>query len=56
MAWTLDKGKCIRCGGCVAVCPFQALELVNFPEVDGRCTGCKICEAACPVRAIRVEK
>jgi len=56
MAWKLDRDKCIKCGGCVAVCPFQALELVNFPEVDDRCTSCKTCEAACPMRAIKVEK
>ena len=56
MVWRLDKGKCIKCGGCVAVCPFQALELVNFPEVNEKCVACRTCEATCPVRAIRVEK
>jgi electron transfer flavoprotein alpha subunit len=56
MTWSVNQNKCIKCGACVAVCPFQALELVNFPVVDNRCTSCKICEWTCPVKAIAVNK
>ncbi|MEM7813356.1 MAG: 4Fe-4S binding protein [Candidatus Aenigmatarchaeota archaeon] len=56
MTWALDKSKCLKCGGCVAVCPVGALELVNFPEVSSKCTSCQTCQWTCPVRAIKVEK
>lgn len=57
MGWSVDKEKCLRCGGCVAVCPFGALELHNFPENDTKkCTLCGTCEKVCPVSAITVKK
>ena len=57
MGWSVDKNKCLKCGGCVAVCPVGALELVNFPEVDTKkCVLCGTCEKACPVSAITVKR
>ncbi|MBU5557661.1 MAG: 4Fe-4S binding protein [Candidatus Aenigmatarchaeota archaeon] len=57
MAWTLDKNKCLRCGGCVAVCPVGALELHVHPEIDTKkCVLCGTCAKACPVSAITVKK
>ena len=57
MSWTLNMEKCMKCGACVAVCPFAALELVNFPENDvKKCTLCGTCEKVCPMRAIKVGK
>ncbi len=58
MGWKWDKNKCLRCGGCVAVCPTQALELTeNGIEWDeSRCIHCGICEEFCPVKAIKVKK
>lgn len=57
MAWVLDKDKCLKCGGCVAVCPVGALELANFPEIDTKkCILCGICAKACPISAIKVMK
>ncbi len=54
--WYLREDRCIKCGACVAVCPFQALELVDFPVVNDKCIFCNICALACPVAAIKVEK
>ncbi len=54
--WDLDREKCIKCGACVAVCPFTALELPEFPEVNEKCIFCNICAMACPVDAIKVTK
>jgi len=57
MTWSLDKSKCLKCGGCVAVCPLGALELHSFPENDiKKCTLCGTCEKVCPVSAITVKK
>lgn len=57
MAWTLDKSKCIKCGGCVAVCPVGALELQTHPEIDTKkCVLCGSCAKACPIAAIKVER
>ena len=57
MAWSIESRKCIRCGGCVSVCPFGALELKEQILHDGSlCTNCGICQNVCPVKAIKVEK
>jgi ferredoxin len=59
MAWSINRDKCVRCAGCVAVCPVMALE---FREKQGiandaeKCTLCRICSKFCPVGAIEVEK
>lgn len=56
--WSVDPNKCLRCGGCVGVCPVSALELTEHGlEIDKKkCTECKICEKFCPVGAIKVKK
>lgn len=56
--YSLDKRKCIECGGCVSVCPFAALELGKNGIIFDRnsCTLCAICEKACPVNCIKVVK
>jgi [FeFe] hydrogenase (group B1/B3) len=38
---TIDESKCIKCGKCVSVCPFNAIVRTTVP-----------CEAACPTGAI----
>ncbi|MFP4116947.1 MAG: DUF362 domain-containing protein [Candidatus Aenigmatarchaeota archaeon] len=57
MSWDINKDKCLRCGGCVAVCPVQALELTeNGVQVDeDECIDCGNCEKVCPVGAIVVK-
>ena len=41
----VDKDVCVRCGGCVSVCPFDAIEATDgFVRANERCTDCGICE------------
>jgi len=56
MRLEIDKKKCIKCFGCVSVCPNQALESTD----DGpkwnkdKCTGCGACVNFCPVKALKL--
>ncbi|MCW4031480.1 MAG: 4Fe-4S binding protein [Candidatus Bathyarchaeota archaeon] len=55
MTWELDNSKCLRCGGCVAVCPVAALELRdNIIHEKELCTLCGVCDKSCPTEAIKV--
>jgi len=53
-----DEKKCLRCGGCVAVCPQNALKLTEHGiSCDKeKCTKCKICVQFCPVGALDIEE
>ena len=50
----IDREKCFYCGGCVGVCPENALELKETElEVNRQvCTLCRDCIVFCPVNAI----
>lgn len=54
----IDFEACIGCGGCVSVCPSNALTLKDNNDVRvislfyGRCIFCGRCEESCPVGAI----
>lgn len=47
------RDKCIRCGGCVEVCPEQACTMTPEGIVTNRdrCTGCGKCADICPTKA-----
>ncbi len=51
----VERDKCMYCGGCVSICPKDALELretllyVN----DGLCSECGTCIIFCPVGALK---
>ncbi|RLI98399.1 MAG: ferredoxin [Candidatus Aenigmatarchaeota archaeon] len=52
----VDTDKCLRCGGCVGVCPVSALELTEHGiKCSGRCTSCKSCVNFCPVGALSIK-
>lgn len=59
MAWKINRDKCMRCTGCVGICPVGAL---TFDESRGivideeKCIHCGLCEKFCPVGAIKVDK
>ena len=53
----VDRSKCLHCGGCVGICPFDAITLEEVVIVaDDKCTECGICEKYCPVKAITIKK
>jgi len=53
----VESSLCIRCGACVSVCPFDAIEaLDSYVRPNERCTNCGICKKICPVGAIEVAR
>jgi coenzyme F420 hydrogenase subunit beta len=45
----IKSGKCIKCGACVIVCPFNCLEyLKEEPTLVKECKVCGICAKVCP--------
>ena len=60
MALIIHKDKCVGCGVCIELCPFNALSIVGrLAIVEGSaCTMCGICaeEGACPFEAIEMVK
>lgn len=53
-----DIKKCDFCGTCVAVCPYDAINLYenDFEAIKSRCTDCNICVSVCPLNALYLEK
>jgi len=49
--------KCIGCGECIAVCPVEAIKLVDKKSVvdKTKCIGCASCLAACPTMAMFID-
>ena len=52
----LDPKLCGECGGCVAVCPYGALELFVSSLLIRKdlCTLCQNCIIFCPVGALKI--
>ena len=51
----VDEARCIGCGNCAAMCPYNAIELVRpgvARVIEAACKGCGICAAECPAMAI----
>ena len=50
----VDKRKCLACGGCISVCPQDAISWIGGKaQVDPKkCISCAICIRTCPVGAI----
>jgi Fe-S-cluster-containing hydrogenase component 2 len=45
---------CLSCGGCVSICPKDAIQLKNLIAyvTKSKCNSCKICINTCPIGAI----
>ena len=51
----INRDKCGYCGTCVAVCPEDALELIDaYLSLERECIACGICARACPLGALEV--
>jgi ferredoxin len=49
----LERERCVECGACVRICPFDAIDagpLVTLRERD--CWGCGVCRSACRTGAL----
>ncbi|SHI02926.1 Ferredoxin [Sporobacter termitidis DSM 10068] len=50
-----DKGSCIGCGHCAAMCPLQNIRLTGgYPCFSHRCAMCMGCAFRCPKDAVRL--
>lgn len=50
----VDSKKCLACGGCISVCPQDAISWVGSKaQIEPKkCISCAICIKTCPVGAI----
>jgi digeranylgeranylglycerophospholipid reductase len=54
---SVDSYRCAYCGGCVSVCPVEALSLAETRLViSSDCIDCGNCVTACPVGALQPER
>ncbi|MGY8702910.1 MAG: 4Fe-4S binding protein [Candidatus Poseidoniales archaeon] len=53
----VDEDRCFGCAACVALCPVNALSLVNILAIveEPVCTHCNLCIPACPVHALSIQ-
>ena len=55
-----DQDKCIKCGKCERVCPFQLAPYLNFSDnnqfENPNCIKCKTCEVNCPPGILSIQK
>lgn len=53
----VDKKICLGCGGCISVCPQDAIDWVSYRACvdEKKCISCAICIRTCPVAAISGE-
>jgi len=51
---TVDQNRCLHCGGCVGLCPADAVTMYELRlEISDACTECSICVRFCPVGALK---
>ena len=53
----VERKKCLACGGCIAVCPEDAVAMYASKAfvTHEKCISCAICIRTCPVGAISGE-
>ena len=49
----LDEQQCVRCGDCVSMCQFSAIDMNSQQRIDEQaCMGCGVCVNVCPQQAL----
>jgi pyruvate formate lyase activating enzyme len=53
----VKKEICLACGGCISVCPQDAILMISSKAVvnQEQCNSCSICVKTCPIGAINWE-
>ena len=52
----IEDDKCIACGTCAFLCPYEAIVIEKSAKLDvDKCMGCGICVSNCPAKAITLE-
>ncbi len=54
----IDSNKCVGCGNCNYICPYDAITMgtSKVPQLDPiACTGCGDCVAVCPALAVKLD-
>lgn len=55
----VEQADCVACGGCVKVCPLEAIRIISgiMAQVDmEKCVGCGKCAKECPASVIAVKE
>jgi ferredoxin len=54
----VDRSKCVVCGDCISICPFNAIQKINGSiEIDASiCMGCGVCVSHCDRGAHHLER
>ncbi|HHO57403.1 MAG TPA: 4Fe-4S dicluster domain-containing protein [Thermoplasmatales archaeon] len=53
----VDRERCLYCGGCVGICPVNAITLYETRiEISDACINCGLCVKFCPVGALEEVK
>jgi coenzyme F420-reducing hydrogenase delta subunit len=53
---SIEENKCIACGTCAFVCPYEAIRIEESARLDTeKCMGCGQCVPSCPANAISIE-
>lgn len=57
----VDPGRCDLTKKCMAECPYEAIEVKEYPDVgkkawvnEAKCKGCGACVAVCPTEAMQI--